>query len=340
MEALKLLDAVLNDIENESVPTSALLMRCQRIANLLDLAPKEHLWIDLELQGYPPQSPARQVPQLKYQVPMYRSLRLPSRATWLEESISKSAPSRYYITEPIAVLESCTVSMDQCFASQVEDNVLYFEAELSPERARGIAQAVRSLVNDFAAKQRNTLAFESSIESLFDGLRLSLADRLSQLDQSLLSLLEETITKEERAISPVDLRDVLDNLRTIIRRFTSLTLTDKMVPAGETRPLDDETRKKTRMVCTWIRAQLSGTFDTESKRIEVVLDSIEKQQAALIDAINKMGHGEMVDVRKHEVDHILLFSVLWLEDFVQGLSRAGFKWPSSRKGRRQKAAKE
>jgi len=332
-KARVLLEGVIDALDS-TASTTALLYKAQQVACLLDLPQKEASWIDRELLGYPDVNFDRILELLKDETPMYRAVRLVGvmEVRPLRSDVTVKVPSErvFFVHQPTQMLENCSSTMElssyQYMKEKGVQGTVLVTASLAAEGVRGIVYGVRGRVGQFAAANHTSLLLEASIEGIVRSVRSVLAERLARLNLPLLELLEETVTKQEQSTDPVEWRNVVENLRTIVRRFTTLVLRDDMVPAGTIMPNDNETRKKTELITQWIRRQTNQEYDSEAKRIDAIAGDIDSQQMELIDLIDKKGHEEMDAVAKGEVDRIVLATVLWMADLAAALGKAAFKW--------------
>lgn len=330
----------------------ALLYQCQEVARLLELEWDELFWIDMELEGYPPQDLNSLVEQDeafgKYRVPYYRILKLPAKAT---TPIDSAYPFQvqyqdhpmtvpFHITSPCGELENAdkpiSISFDMVLDAPKETRSLAmrrekkiparFSTTLSVDKMRGIAYAIRGRVNRFASSHHIALSFETSLSSMVDATRNLLADKLQKIHPPTLDFIEETLKKQECSTDAIQWRDVLENTRTILRRLTGILLKEGMIPEGKTRPPEGETKNKTRMILNWVRLKLGEDEDRELDHLTATLDVIQTQKSTLIGLINKLGHGEVDRVSKGEVDRVLLTTITWTANLIHILDKAGYNW--------------
>lgn len=109
-------------------------------------------------------------------------------------------------------------------------------------------------------------------------------------------------------------RVVLENNRTILRRFTGLILNDYMMT--DVKPKEGDASKKAQLILTWCKRQLGGQKGTE-------LESLRKEISILLDLINKLIHSEITDTSRGEAERILLKSLIWMAGMFEILDEAG-----------------
>ncbi|MHA2374448.1 MAG: hypothetical protein ACXAEB_15685, partial [Candidatus Thorarchaeota archaeon] len=249
----------------------------------------------------------------------------------------------FYITSPCGELEAArmpmTISFDMLFdrpqgrwGSSSRDSQKIparFVAKLEIDKMKGIVYAIRGRVNRFASSHRTALNFENSLSQMVDSTRNLIADRLQRTHQPLLDFVDETVRKQESSSDPIQWRDILENTRSILRRFTGVILKESMIPEGRSRPAEGETNNKTRMILDWVRNQVGENNDRELNHISTTLNAIQAKQTALIGIINKFQHGEVDDVSKGEVDRLLQNTILWIADILHILDKAGYDWDSN-----------
>ncbi len=345
-----ILENVLDDRGNPDVTTMDLLYRCQDVARLLDLDQTESAWIDLELMGYPLQHMGSSKESLSHGqlVPPYRmpilpatgSIPTPSAIPFNVPDLNVRTAVPFCITLPCGFLESSKSPTALSFSTTItkpkdrfalrnipEKTLVTFSAKLSVDIMRGIAQAIRARVSSFATAHYTALRFETPLQSIFDATRNLLADRLNRLHPPTLDLITETVSKQEGCADPVEWHDVLDKVRTILRSFTTKLLKDSMIPQGKSRPKDAYTNKKAGMILEWAKSRMDASVNGESKYILKTFDVLKAQKTMLIKMINKHGHADFFpEVRKGEVDRILLMTVIWMSDLIAILDRAGYDW--------------
>lgn len=346
----KLLKSILDDRGKPQVTTVDLLYRCQEISKLLDLEKEQSRWIDSELLGYPLQRELSEIRELKdyERVPSYRWVKTTAKSSvpnplYLQTgvpSFSQTSSYFFYVETPCGTLEHSESSMvltdsrtlerkpaRYSYDRKTESVPVSISGVLSVDMMRGIVHSIRARVNDFATSHFIALEFDSSLHKIFDSTRNLLADKLGKLHPATLALLEETISAQESSKEPVEWINVIENIRSTIRSFTSQVIKDEMLEEGKSKPKKGYTTVKTRIIIDWIKKNIDESTGAESEYLLKTLDTMVKQQKSLENLINKFGHtDEYVQVSRGEVDRILIMSVIWISDIISLLDRAGYNW--------------
>jgi len=357
-KALEILESILNDIEDSNVTTTALLYRCQKASKLLDLDESETLWINLELVGYP-KIPIEEEMKLnkKFRVPAYRHVILPAKSprppfadpryphTMLQLQLSAAPlPTPFLITYPCMELETANQPKKLVFSKVVEnesdsssyfrekqDMVVSLEAILPVEKMRGMSYSIRAKVHDFATWHFVALQFGNAFASIFDETQNLIAIKLGNLNPVLIELLKETVSKQERGKDPLEWKQVLDNVRTIIRRFTGEVLRSTMLSDSEAMPGESAVKTKLDKILKWIKQRSQEKFgrkyEVERKAIRKTLDFLDSHTTTLLKLVNKPIHEPDIKyATKGMVDRVVIALVVWMGNMIELLDMVDYSW--------------
>ena len=324
-----ILESIVANIEDSATSTHSLLLKCLEVAELLDVSSSEKSWITQELTGYEHQSETSkmELPSFK-QAPHYRWLELSGRYDIIQPSKTFNTVGQFAVCFPCDYLENATssISLKTTLVIKPENMwekltrgtiVATAQAELPVSRIKPIVQSIRGFVYKFAVTNLISLQFSKSVSGIIDNTRNLVASRLRFVSESLLRFINETLDSHKRTTEGLHWRVALENIRTILRRFTGLILKDAMLI--DTRPKEGETSKKVELIIKWCMNQLKGGSRTE-------LDSLKKESILLLDLINKPIHGEIDEVSKNEVERILLRSLIWMAGIIDILDQSGYTW--------------
>lgn len=347
-EAFELIETALSDTYKDTVTTSVLLLKCQRISMLLD-SKQENEWIWKELEGY----------DMDEDVPQYRCVGLTSKIVYSriidekpEEQVLTYSQLRganihhvFQIRAPVHYLEKSNrelMSQDRLVIPFSKDTPIRrllglfkitkpvevrFDAGIPVDSMRGIASSVRNRIHEFLLLQQTTLGLKPHLQSIFDDTMNLIASKLSTLDPNLLEDLRGLIEKLQSK-SDLDWRSIVDSCRTIIQRFTDSVYLEEMVPVGEEKPAYDQTRNKCRQIAVWALSQFNAKLDDspEGSRIERIPSYLDDYYEIIIRSVEKVKHKDIRTLRKDEVDRIVIYTILWMADLIQLLSRANYSW--------------
>ncbi|MBD3408130.1 MAG: hypothetical protein GF411_18560 [Candidatus Lokiarchaeota archaeon] len=95
-------------------------------------------------------------------------------------------------------------------------------------KAKGILSAIRSRLHNFALQQYIALKFEMGVSNLLSATRELVLAKLETIDPTLLTMFNDSISKHERSTEGLHLMQIMEDLRTIVRQFTSVMLLEEM----------------------------------------------------------------------------------------------------------------
>lgn len=193
-------------------------------------------------------------------------------------------------------------------------------AELPLNKIESIVKSIRGFVYDFVVSTIITSEFNESVSEILDNTRNFISSKLKRISEPFLEFINETLDSSRGTTEELHWRVLLENSRTILRRFTGLLLREDMTT--NELPRERYTSKKSKLILDWCELQLKGKKGTE-------LDALRKEIRILLDLINKPIHGEVTDTSRREVERILLKSLIWMAGVIDILDDAGYDWISA-----------
>ena len=326
---ISILKSITNDINDESISTHSLLLRALEAVRILDLPQSSRSWIIQELTGYEDQNEVstKTLPIFK-QLPHYRWVELPARVDIVGKKEGIQAVVPFGVCFPCDFLENTksSVKLQSAIALSprglwekvtMGTRVLNAYAELPQERIESIIKSIRGFVFDFAVATIATRELDESVSKILENTRRYMSSRLGQLSETLLELMNNTLDLSSGSTEELHWRVILENNRTILRRFTGLLVKEYMT-TGEL-PKEGDTSRKTMLILDWCKQQLNGKRETE-------LEALRKEIRILLDQINKPIHGEISDTTRREVERVLLKSLIWMAGVIDILDEVGYEW--------------
>ncbi len=319
-----------------------------RAAELLDPESDEHVWIALELQGYPQGGLLKEedtVPP-KYRTPLYRWADL--LASGPEPRITYSPPDSdllerihrandvrsitFLVSEPIEVLEEANTPVFRSDSIVQDDGfnktIVTWVATMPVYRMQSIVKAVRSRVHAFALTKLVSIEFGEATKHLLEGSRVYVAEKMEILSPDLLRELLETLEKQESGRTDINSRIVVQNCLTFVQRITDILLRDSMIPESESRPSTGQTRNKLSLILAWAKKNSTKKLDEERELVKRTFNHFFFYSKSLQKTIDKQRHKDPILVSKDEVDRILVYLLTWLADLLRILDHANYEWES------------
>ena len=327
--AIPILNAIIEDVDDEKVSTHSLLLKSLEAAELLDVSSTDKGWITQELTGYENQNEAStiELPPLN-RVPHYRWVELPTKLDVVGRLKTVYMASRFAVCFPCEFLEDTTSSMSLHTSLVFKPSNLWerfwngtivvsAHAELPANRIKSIVKSIRGFVYRFAVSTLIANQFGESVSGIIDNTQKLVSSRLRIISEPLLELMNETLDSLHGKTEELHWRVVLENNRTILRRFTGLLLNDDMMT--DVKPKEGDASKKAQLILTWCKEQLRGQKGTE-------LESLRKEISILLDLINKSIHSEITGTSRGEAERILLKSFIWMAGMIEILDEVGYDW--------------
>lgn len=343
-EAIRLIDETLNDVHDHDIPVSSLLLRCHSISKLLKSKDTQD-WIMYELKGYPEPPSIKSVKETQTPLPNYRFYRsmewdivginntqsLKSmRILWkaMFGFIPHQVP--FHITKPVGHLES--LDRDLAVTRYIEDpktpeSYLTILGKVDRVSAQAVLTVVRARVNDFLITQKISLQFQPRLHHIFDDTYHTVSSRLSEISPQLFEEVSEILLGQGENYSEINLRKSADSCRNIIQRLTDIILTDDMIPAEITRPVESDTVGKVALITKWARTKIGRGYGTEEiHNIQGGHDFLVESFKILKRTTEKVKHKEMDKITKSEIDRVVIHLILWIANTIHLLDRAGYSW--------------
>ena len=327
-----ILKSVMNDIDDKGVSTHSLLLKIMEAAEILDVSQVDKDWVKQELTGYEDQNEVttKTLPQYK-QLPHYRWVQLPAKLDIIQRNKTINAVAPFGVYFPCDFLEKTGSSIDLQTSLSIRPENLWERvsrgtvvvsayAELPLNRIESIVKSIRGFVYDFVVSTIITSEFNESVSEILDNTRNFISSKLKRISEPLLEFINETLDSSRGTTEELYWRVLLENIRTILRRFTGLLLREHMTT--NELPRERYTSKKSNLILDWCELQLKGKKGTE-------LDALRKEIKILLNLINKPIHGEVTDTSRREVERILLKSLIWMAGVIDILDDAGYDWISA-----------
>ncbi|MHA1963658.1 MAG: AbiTii domain-containing protein [Candidatus Thorarchaeota archaeon] len=328
---ITLLRTVIEDINDDEISTHSLLLRCLEAQQLIDPSSHQKSWILQEVTGYEDQNEVNTntLPQYK-RLPHYRWIEIPSKIQRVGKNELYEIVSPFGVSFPCEMLEQANDDIELHFAAVIKPEttwekitrgtqVLSATGVLPLHRIKSIVKSIRGFVYNYAVSTLATSEFNESFSEIIDNTRKFISTKLEILSKSLLKLINETLDSSSKATEKLRWRVLLENNRTILRRFTGLILTESMLT--DSPPKEGDTSKKSGLILDWCRIQLEGKKQTET-------ESLRKEIRIILDLVNKPIHGEISDTSRREVERIILRSLIWIAGIIDVLDSAGYNWIS------------
>ncbi|MHA1614418.1 MAG: hypothetical protein ACTSYJ_06195 [Candidatus Thorarchaeota archaeon] len=330
--AQKILNSILRDIPKiNDVTTTELLYRCQELSWIMDLDDNTKLWIGLELKGYPNQTLGDSKPSSIPMVHRYRRIKLPAKVvTSRRDSKPTDGSWIFSIVSPCHSLENATNSLT--LSESVVDRkarppmMLTYTGTVSLDSLKGVSAAIRAEIHLFAIQLSLATQIESIVSGFFDNTLVRIANTIGVLAPPTLDLLNDIVEKLKKSRSPEELRVILETLRTILRRVTSVLITKEMLEENEEMPSEGAISTKTSKILDWVLANLEGKSKDEVKQLKKAVTRYHDQLRMLDDLVNKPIHKDLHSIDKPQVERITISIIAWIGDLVEILDKAGYEW--------------
>jgi hypothetical protein len=341
--ALAIIEKALKAIYDNHVTTTHILLMCQELVQLLDIE-KDNEWIEYELTGYPPLPQGEKYegyifPPISRYIKLMGTVPKPSgifpqpTVQQTAELIAHNNPTPLFFP----VLESCdyleTTKDDMQLSKSIDISFeaytvpITYYSKLSINRMRSIAKSTRARAHRFLSSHGISIRFGPLVKHIFDESMKIVNTKVADLDSRLLKELTDILQKQQEDTTDFDWRSTADACRNILQKFTEILLIDEMIPPGDNRPKEDQTREKVSLIIKWAKSILPGNHgEKDINLIEKAFDYFYYYFKSLTTIIEKVKHKPMTEVTKDEVDRVVAYLFLWMADLIRLLERVGYDW--------------